>query len=132
MTTTTISTNGKTSANGKTGGNGAVRANAPTSPIAKDPVTPAFDYARLRDLQGMPYLRSYECMQLLQIVRAAFSEADRATNRAERAPTEGAVRDALVEALTCLSTGEHYARMLLDQLIPVELAERDGGDVPLF
>ena len=116
MTTSTISANGKAGANGKTGGNGAVRANAPTTPLKTELDVSAFDYSRLRDLTGMPYLRSYECLQLLQIVRAAFSEADRAANRADRAPTEGAVRDALVEALTCLATGEHYARMLLDQL----------------
>ncbi len=124
MSTATIT------ANGKAGGNGAAKAVKPAESAKPEiPAPSAFDYARLRELTGMVYLRGYECMQLLNVVRAAFSEGDRCVNRAERATTEGEVRDALVDALTCVATGEHYARMLLDQLIP---AERDGGDVPLF
>lgn len=124
MSTATIT------ANGKPGGNGAAKAAKPADPAKPEiPAPSAFDYARLRDLTGMVYLRGYECMQLLNVVRAAFSEADRCVNRAERAVTEGEVRNALVDALTCVSTGEHYARMLLDQLTP---GERDGGAVALF
>jgi hypothetical protein len=86
----------------------------PAKPL--DLSTPVFDYALIRDMTGAEYLRAYECGQLLHIVTAAFREAENCASRADRAASEAEVREAIVEALACLNSGEHYARMLLDQL----------------
>lgn len=104
MTATTLTPNGKT------GGNGAATAAKPAN------TTPVFDYSRLRDLFGVEYVRGWECSHLLNILETAFSQAETCARKAGCATSEAQCRDLVVEALKCVSTAEHYARMLLDQI----------------
>ena len=116
MTTALSTPNGKTTA----------------QPVEKTPVekpqSPVFDYPRLHELDGLAYLRAYECLQLLHIITAAFSQADCAARKADRAVTEAEGRDLMVEALKCVATAELYTRMLLDQ-IEVHDPRLDEGPV---
>jgi hypothetical protein len=93
-----------------------------TAEVAKaDRPKPVFEYDRTKDLPGPQYLRAWECGRLLNIIAVAFSQAESCGRKAETAATEEECRALVEDALTCASTGEHYARMLLDTLRPADV-----------
>jgi 2-C-methyl-D-erythritol 4-phosphate cytidylyltransferase len=86
----------------------------PTRPVG------VFDYHRAKDTHGFEYVRVWEGSHLLDIVEIAFRQASVSAGQAERAETEDACRVLIEDALRCIATGEHYARMLLDNLCGAE------------
>jgi hypothetical protein len=79
-----------------------------------------FDYHRVNGTDGYEYVRVWEGSHLLDIIEIAFRQASVCASKAERAETEDACRVLIEKALRCASTGEHYARMLLDTLCGIE------------
>jgi len=75
-----------------------------------------FDYHRVTGTDGYEYVRVWEGSHLLDIIEIAFRQAGACAAQAERAESEDACRVVIEEALRCIATGEHYARMLLDSL----------------
>jgi len=81
---------------------------------------PVFEYDRYKDMTGPEYVRAWECGSLLHIIGVAFSQAESCGRKAENATSEEDCRALVEDALTCASTAEHYARMLLDNLRPAD------------
>jgi len=77
---------------------------------------PVFEYDRNKDKSGPEYVRAWECGRLLNVIAVAFGQAESCGRKAESATTEEECRALVEDALRCVSTGEHYARMLLDTL----------------
>jgi len=79
-----------------------------------------FDYHRVSGTDGYEYVRVWEGSHLLDIIETAFRQASVCAGQAERAETEDACRVLIEDALRCIAIGEHYARMLLDNLCGAE------------